>query len=72
METTFKRSGESLIVGKAQNDSMQIGKNILIPFDTLNNLVRIFVSKKNEIANLKILSSQLEKQIDSYKVEIYK
>ncbi|MBK8551125.1 MAG: LptF/LptG family permease [Ignavibacteria bacterium] len=41
-------------------------------FDTLNNYIRLFITKKNEIVNTNLAYKQLGKQIDSYDVEIYK
>lgn len=41
-------------------------------FDTLNNYIRLFINKKNELVNTKLAFKQLGKQIDSYDVEIYK
>lgn len=55
-----------------QIDSAGIRKMSLTPFDTLNNLIRSFLNKPSELKNLGVVSMQIEKQIDSYNVEIYK
>ena len=41
-------------------------------YDSLRNMIRVFINKKNEFKNIETQSQQLEKQIDSYDVEIYK
>lgn len=41
-------------------------------YDSLRNIIRVFMNKKNEFKNIETQSQQLEKQIDSYDVEIYK
>ncbi len=41
-------------------------------YDSLNNMVRAFMNKKIEFKNKEEQAIQLEKQIDSYDVEIYK
>ncbi len=41
-------------------------------YDSLNSMIRVLINKKNEFNNIEAQSQQLEKQIDSYDVEIYK
>lgn len=41
-------------------------------YDSLNNFIRTFMNKRNTYQTSKAVSQQLEKQIDSYDVEIYK
>ena len=57
----------------ALNDNPDITrKRNLTAYDTLNNYIRLFTGKKNEIKNIKESYIQLGKQINSYDVEIYK
>ncbi len=53
-------------------DTGIIGRAAVSSYDSLNNLIRLLVNKKNEIINTNIVSVQLNKQIDSYEVEIFK
>lgn len=41
-------------------------------YDSLSSMIRVLINKKNEFNNIEAQSQQLEKQIDSYDVEIYK
>ncbi|MBS1551979.1 MAG: LptF/LptG family permease [Bacteroidetes bacterium] len=41
-------------------------------YDSLSTMIRVLINKKNEFNNIEAQSQQLEKQIDSYDVEIYK
>ncbi|MEO8211185.1 MAG: LptF/LptG family permease [bacterium] len=41
-------------------------------YESLNNFIRLFVNKKNEHRNTNLSSVQINKQIDSYEVEIFK
>lgn len=41
-------------------------------YDSLNNLTRLITAKGNEYKNTIILSGQIDRQIDSYEVEIFK
>jgi len=54
--------------------SGQIGKRTFetTEYDSLIAYVRLFLNKKNEIKNIGITEIQLDKQIDTYDVEIYK
>lgn len=45
---------------------------VLSRYDSLNNLKRLIAAKGNEYKNIIILSGQIDRQIDSYEVEIYK
>lgn len=71
IDTTFKKAGNLSI--KVEKKDSASGKNFsLTPFDSLNNIIRNFVNKKNELGNIRTISVQLVKQEDSYEVEIYK
>jgi lipopolysaccharide export system permease protein len=71
-DTVFRKNDipEELQIAKTDTN---IGKRAaLSAYDTLNNFVRSLVNKSNEIIKTKQESVQLEKQIDSYDVEIFK
>ncbi len=65
---------ENIIPSTGDNRSDLILRNpgSLTSFDSLNNYIGLFIRKKNDILNLKATYRMLEKQIDSYDVEIYK
>ena len=56
----------------SEADPEVIRSNIMSPYDSLNNFIRLFMNKRNEFKNIGIISTQLDKQIDTYQVEIYK
>lgn len=67
----FRETGEAISSDK-NDGSSKIRLNVPPAFDTLNNLIRTFVNRSGSISNQKTLARDLEKQIDSYEVEIYK
>jgi lipopolysaccharide export system permease protein len=71
IDTIFRKQEETINFEKADDDS-KIKRNVLPAFDTLNNLIKTFVNKFNAVSNQKTLTRDLEKQIDTYEVEIYK
>ena len=52
----------------------QIGRKTIhtTEYDSLLSYIRLFVNKKSEIRNIESMKKQIEKQIDTYDVEIYK
>ncbi|MEO8664186.1 MAG: LptF/LptG family permease [Ignavibacteria bacterium] len=60
------------ITSLKRSDTTAVTKNTAAPFDTLNNFIRVLVNKKNDLKNSRIMFQQIDKQIDSYDVEIYK
>lgn len=72
IDTVFRKSNPNEIVRRVTDTAIQKREVTLTPYDTLNNLIRSFVNKKNEVKNLQLVSEQINKQIDSYEVEIYK
>lgn len=57
-----------------ENNTGQISKKIPVSsrYDSLNSYIRLFLNKKSELANNSLTEKQINKQIDSYNVEIYK
>lgn len=57
-----------------ENNTGQISKKIPVSsrYDSLNSYIRLFLNKKSELANNSLTDKQINKQIDSYNVEIYK
>ena len=69
IDTVFFRSQNDT----ALNDNPDITrKRNLTAYDTLNNYIKLFTGKKNEVKNIKESYIQLGKQINSYDVEIHK
>lgn len=72
IDTVFKKTFVANI------DSIQITGQIgrktvhTTEYDSLLSYIRLFVNKKSEIRNNESLKKQIEKQIDTYNVEIYK
>lgn len=72
IDTIFaKKNNASIPISVLKNDTA-MKKFVPDAYDTLNNIIRTFMSKSIEHQNTKSLSGQLDRQIDSYDVEIYK
>lgn len=54
--------------------SGQIGKKnpVTTEYDSLLSYIRLFVNKNSDLENIELSKKQIQKQIDSYDVEIYK
>ncbi|MEO6695075.1 MAG: LptF/LptG family permease [Ignavibacteria bacterium] len=70
-DTIFKKD-DSVVVKSISGDPKTIGIKPVSAYDSLKNYILLFMYKQNEFKNLGVMSAQLEKQIDSYEVEIYK
>ena len=68
IDTTFKRTEADSITESITDHTLRA----LTPYDTLRALTQALVRKKNEIASLKGNTDGLNKQIDSFEVEIFK
>lgn len=53
-------------------DSVFSANNTQPVYDSLNSIIRLFVNKGKETGKINAASLQMEKQIDTYDVEIYK
>ncbi|MBV6477372.1 MAG: hypothetical protein HGGPFJEG_00110 [Ignavibacteria bacterium] len=70
IDTVFKKPE----LTEPENNTGQISKKIPVSsrYDSLNSYIRLFLNKKSELANNSLTEKQINKQIDSYNVEIYK
>lgn len=70
IDTVFKKPE----LTEPENNTGQISKKIPVSsrYDSLNSYIRLFLNKKSELANNSLTDKQINKQIDSYNVEIYK
>jgi len=70
VDTSFSKpiKGENI----SETDPKVIRSNIMLEYESLNNFIMLFMKKPNEFKNIRVMSTQLEKQIDTYQVEIYK
>lgn len=70
-DTVFQMSGlkinDSTVITSNKNTKADISA-----YDSLNTIIRSFSNKKNELKNIEAENLRLEKQIDSYDVEIFK
>ncbi|MBS1516704.1 MAG: LptF/LptG family permease [Bacteroidetes bacterium] len=71
-DTVFKKSGSVQISRPLKIDSAFSGGIVLSRYDSLNNLRRTLMEKFSEFQNTNVIQDQVDKQIDSYEVEIYK
>lgn len=71
-DTVFIKDKNSSLVSNNDADTSFRRKVQVSSYDTLNNYIRMFVNKKSDIINTKAAYKLLEKQMDSYDVEIYK
>lgn len=72
IDTIFQKRTVVPLQSNSNFDSLSLRSNVLTPYDTLNNLIRTFVGRRDEARNNKTTYDQLNKQIDTYDVEIYK
>jgi len=70
IDTTFTKQLQDENITQAEPKVIQ--SNIVSAYDSLNNFIMLFINKRNEFKNIGVMSTQLEKQIDTYQVEIYK
>ncbi len=70
-DTVFQMSGlkinDSTVITSNKNTKADISA-----YDSLSTIIRSFLNKKNELKNIEAENQRLEKQIDSYDVEIFK
>lgn len=71
-DTVFTKTVRISAIETSGTDSADSSKYFFTVYDTLNNIVNLFLNKKNELINTNTASVVLKKQIDSYEVEIYK
>ncbi len=72
IDTIFTKTGSYKGLPGTKFDSAVQNKSQISAYDSLKNLIRVFVNKQNDFRNIKLTAEQLDKEIDSYSVEIYK
>ncbi|MFZ1321720.1 MAG: LptF/LptG family permease [Ignavibacteria bacterium] len=71
-DTVFIKPG-SVPIQKTNTENLNIPKEIVLSkYDSLKNLQKLITEKSSEYKNTIAFSNQIDKQIDSYEVEIYK
>lgn len=72
IDTVYSKNNKSDNEQTGVIDMVLEQQNKQSSFDSLSNLIRLFVNKEKEFSKINTASLQLEKQIDTYDVEIYK